>query len=993
MPRRPNEATTSPALCRLYLLGAFRIERAAQTIHLPTRKHESLLAYLALHPEAHPREKIAALLWGDVSDEQARLSLRVALSTLRKELGEDFLLTDRETIQLNPDFPIWVDARDFQRIANCELRIMDDAEGISAIPNSQFAIDLYRGNLLPDFYDDWLLPERERLRAIYLDALLRLVQHARSEGKYTRAVELAQRVLATDRANEKAHQHLIFCYIALGNRAAALKQYEDCVRALRDELGIEPSTETTALCARIQTKIAATQSPEAALTNLPIPLTSFVGRDGEIKELRELMETSRLLTLTGAGGCGKTRLAIQVATKFATENRFKNGVWWVDLGALGDAALVTQSVARVFNLGEAQGAALLSALTNYLRAKELLLVVDNCEHLLGACAQLISALLSACPKLQILATSREALNIGGETVWRVPSLALPDLAPVPPLAQLRQYDAIQLFVERATAIAANWRLVENAAPTAQVCARLDGIPLAIELAAARLKVLSAEQIAARLDDRFNLLTGGSRTALPRHQTLRATMDWSYDLLSDAERALLRRLSVFAGGFALEAVEAVSSIQYSVNNPLNTEYCSLNTVDLLTSLIDKSLVVVETRGGATRYRLLETVRQYAREKLREANEAQVYARRHRDWFLQVAEQADPKVRSRDQLEWCERLERDMENFRAALAWSLEQSDDANAERALRLAGALWWFWMIRGYWNEARTWFERSLERRDVTPARALPLVGLAVMEYYVGNTAKCKPLFEAAYALYQQEGDKRGTAFTATLLGTAMYDEAIATPLFDEARATAQALNDEWLAARTDIGQGMFYAIQGDPARACPFFESALIHARVAGDRWFIRNSLDFLGSAAFALGEDDRAATLFAESLEVSRELGNKNGMAQHLNNLGKVALRRRDYRQARAYFEQALALRREMGNPRGVYDCLWSFGRMAAAEAQSERAARLFGAAAPLTEMLNGRDRRPYLDEASALREQMGEAAFDKAHAEGRAMTVEQAVEYALA
>lgn len=977
MPQAPTKTKPAPIQVRVFLLGSFRLECAGRTIHLPTRKVEALLAYLALAPEPHAREKLSALFWGDVPDEQARTSLRNALTTLRKEIGEDFIIADREMVQLNPGYRIWLDARAFEQMAT------DDP--LSAIP-------LYHNNLLFDFYDDWVAPKRERLRSLYLDTLLRLAQQARSESKYARTIELARQLLVADAVNEKAHQHLIFCYAATGNRTAALEQYHQCKCTLLDELGVEPSSETTKLYEKIRAEETGSQSKEALLSNLPIPLTSFVGRQTEIVHVKRLIEATHLLTLTGAGGCGKTRLAIQVATDLAAMDRFKHGVWWVDLAGLSDPALVTQSVATVFNLGEAQGPALLSALTNYLRAKELLLVIDNCEHLLGACAQLIGTLLSACPKLQILATSREPLNIGGETVWRVPSLASPDISMLPPLAQLRQYDAIQLFVERATAVAANWRLIENAVPVAQVCARLDGIPLAIELATARLRILSAREIAARLDDRFNLLTGGNRTALPRHQTLRATMDWSYDLLSDAERSFLRRLSVFAGGFTWEAVEAVISMQSSVTSQLNTEHRTLNTLDLLTSLIDKSLVVAETRGKATRYRLLETVRQYAREELMEAKESETYTRRHRDWFLQFAEQADPYVRSREQLEWCEQLERDLENFRAALTWSLEQSDDANAEIALRLAGALWWFWMIRGYWNESRTWFERSLANCVVTPARAMPLLGLAVMEYYVGNTGKCKGLFEDAYGLYKQQGDKRGSAFAASLLGSTGNDETRSITLFDEARATSQELNDEWLAARTDIGQGMFYAIQGKSARACPFFESALIHARIAGDRWFIRNSLDFLGAAAFALGQNDRAATLFAESLEVSRELGNKNGMAQHLNNLGKVALRRRDIGQARTYLAQALTLCREMGNPRGVYDCLWSFGKLAAAEQQFDRAARLFGSAAPLCEMLTENDRRPYLAEASVLRGQMNKPAFDRAQAEGRAMSLEQAIEYAL-
>ena len=326
-------------------------------------------------------------------------------------------------------------------------------------------------------------------------------------------------------------------------------------------------------------------------------------------------------------------------------------MWWIDLAAMANPALVTQAVAMLFNVSESSTLPLIAVLTSYLRAKELLIVLDNCEHLISACAELIGTLLSACPRVRVLATSREALNISGETTWVVPSLAVPDVAHLPPLTQLRRYDAIQLFTERAITVAKDWRLADHSAPVVQVFARLDGIPLALELAAAQLKHFSVEQIATRLDDRFNLLANETRGAIPRHQTLRAAMDWSYDLLSDAERALLHELSVFAGGFTLEAVEAVCSQQSTVNSQqsiahrsLFTDHCSLH--NLLTTLADKSLVVVETRDHATRYRLLETVRQYAREKLIAPAQTQD---RHCDYFVDWIEQAAPHLRRADALE--------------------------------------------------------------------------------------------------------------------------------------------------------------------------------------------------------------------------------------------------------------------------------------------------------------------------------------------------------
>ena len=427
--------------------------------------------------------------------------------------------------------------------------------------------------------------------------------------------------------------------------------------------------------------------------NLPIQLTTFVGRGREIGEVRERLATARQLTLTGSGGVGKTRLALEVAAQLLED--FPHGVWLVDLSTLSDAALVPQAIAAPLNMQEEAGRPLTAALGDYLLSKKVLLILDNCEHLSEACAQLTESLLRRCPSIRVLATSRETLGMVGEAVYRVPSLSLPDLRRLPDFDGLIQYEAVRLFADRAALSQPEFALrPDNAAAVARICGHLDGIPLAIELAAARVKALSVEAIAARLGDRFRLLTGG-RTAVPRHQTLRAVMDWSYDLLPEPERALLRRLSVFAGGFALEAAAAVG---------MREDGDEIETVDVLARLVDKSLVTVDQHAADLRYRLLETVRQYGREKLLGAGEADEAQRRHRDYFLALAERAEPELHRASQTMWLDRLEIEHDNLRAALEWSLGLEGD---ETGLRLAAALAPYWHARGYLSEGREWLERA----------------------------------------------------------------------------------------------------------------------------------------------------------------------------------------------------------------------------------------------------------------------------------------------
>ncbi|MBI5302772.1 MAG: tetratricopeptide repeat protein [Chloroflexi bacterium] len=943
---------------RLYLFGSFRVERDTQTIHLPTRKVESLLAYLVLHPEPHAREKLAALLWGDSTDELARRSLRTALSSVRQSLGDDVVLADRETVQLNPDFSIWVDARE---ISDFRFQIADLGSSQSTIENLQSEIDLYRGDLLAEFYDDWILPERERLRAIYIDALLQLTQHRRAKSEYTRAIEFAQKILATDSANEKAYQHIIFCLVATGDRIGALKQYDECAKKLRDELGVEPSQETIALRNRIEQDLFGSKSREALLTNLPHPLTSFIGREKEISEVKHLLTQHRLVTLTGSGGCGKTRLAIEVAGELVES--FRQGVWWVDLAPLSDASHVPQAIAQSLGVREAANQSLQETLVNVIRDKHLLLVLDNCEHLITACAGLADKLLSACIELKIFATSRESLGITGEVAWRVPSFAVPDVEQFPSLEQLMQYDVIQLFVQRAMAVVPQWRLNGNAPSVARMCARLDGIPLAIELAAVRVKVLSVEQIAARLDDRFNLLTMGSRAALARQQTLRATIDWSYDLLSDAERILLQRLSVFAGGWTLEAAESVCSDQYAViserHSPAENWIPNTSILDLLSHLVNKSLVLAGEVNGETRYRMLETIRQYTREKLDASNQSVLVRNRHLEFFAKYVEEAEPKLRGREQMLWYRRLDAELDNIRAALQWAMDNSD---VDTGLTLAGSWHWYCAFRGYAAEGRRWCERLLARGTSAskPAQAVAWKGYGLLAWMQGDHSRAELASEKSLALYRELGDKSN-------IGKLLFYCAL-PPAFNERWDKAKSLLEESLALRREIG-----------------------------DKWGMAHVYHQL--AFHALAEEDYADAneMYAKALALFREVGDGHWVARTLSYLGMIARKQGDVEAAIAFLTESTTFLFEMRDKWSLCGSLEAgWAPLATLQGNPIRAARLFGAVEALRESIAtphlSKHRLGYDAQVASVRGQLDEATFVAAWNEGRAMSFEQTIEYAL-
>ena len=605
--------------------------------------------------------------------------------------------------------------------------------------------------------------------------------------------------------------------------------------------------------------------------NLPTQLTSFIGRENEITELKQELDAYRLVTLTGSGGTGKTRLSLQVAAELL--EKFDHGVWFVELAPLSDPELIPQTILSAIGIKEQPGKPPLELLKEYLHEKRTLLLLDNCEHLISASAQVVNALLNTAPKLKVLASSREALGVKGEASYPVLSLSVPDIKQMPVVEQLSKYEAVRLFIDRALLVAPHFVLdKDNASFIAQICHRLDGIPLAIELAAARVKVLSVEQISKRLDDRFRLLVGGARTALPRQQTLRALIDWSYDLLPEPERLLLCRLSVFVGGWTLEAAEEVCSdgAKRSVNSD-QTDHQLLITdiLDLLTQLVNKSLVVVveHSRSGETRYRMLETIRQYAREKLLDAGGGEAIRDKHLEYFVKLTEQAEPELYRSNQLFWFNRLEDEFDNLRMALGWTL----DTNVESGLRIASIPWRFWYVHGYSQELGKWLEQLLERYDKTDvfhAQALAVYSLCVFRQ--GNFPETIRLGKKSVQMARTISDRRLEAFGLSL-------------------------------------QGVYTLLQGNVSEGAPLLEQSLDIFRKMGNKIGQANTLEWL---SFDNSNLERSIAYAKESLSLYRELGDLNGMANALIVLARLALWSGDFSSPVQWLEEALSISHQLGD-----------------------------------------------------------------------------------
>jgi predicted ATPase/DNA-binding SARP family transcriptional activator len=954
-----GEAAMGDDVLGISVLGAFSITVGGNVVPEDAwrlRKAKTLIKLLALAPERRLHaDRVTELLWAGRDDASGRNNLHQTIFAARRAFdsagleGRMCLELREDVISLCPDDPVRIDVLAFEEAAAT-------ARGGRDPVAYRDALDSYDGELLPeDRYEEWTAPRREAVRELRLVLGVELAE-LEALGDPAAAIDRLRSVLIDAPLHEPAHRALMNLYVGAGRRQEALAQFQELKLGLRREFEDEPDEETRRLYREILTRGAgeggSARPPVAAAerwlaespNNLPRQLTSFIGRERELAEAAALLGKSRLLTLTGAGGCGKTRLALELAGQRSGD--FSAGVWPVELAALGEPELIGPAIAQALDTRLASDRAPEVAIAGHIGDRQQLLLLDNCEHLVEPVAHLVEALLRQCPRLTVLATSREPLRVPGEVTWRVPSLSLPGLVDWSPSRGSLQAESVRLFMVRAGQGVPGFELDdENAAAISTLCHRLDGMPLAIELAAARVGALTPAQIVERLDDSLDLLSGGSRTAMTRQQTLRATLAWSFDLLELDEQILLRRLAVFAGSFGLEAAEDICA-----EDPLHRQ----EAVALLGRLIDKSLVHVQEGPGDRRYRLLETVRQYTGERLQEAGEREAFGHRHRDWYIELAE-SDPTpagdLPARDRLQ---RLDLERDNLRAALASAL--ADDP--QLALRLTVALWRFWLMRGYLAEGYRWLDASLAAApEHTADRARALLAACLVGLRRGIHGRLHEFIAESVAIFSELDDHAAmfdavevsTAYRAIVSGPADVEALLGeheTLLVDglpaarpptwaaHTRAIAAWFRREYPQARQQFELAlkragelvaderpalwpMSYAlITVAPEVGYPLLlqeDTAIVCRRVGGEA-AVAYILGNLAAVDRVEGDFDRAGELIEESLARFQRLADLQGEAFALGALGNLARSSGDFDRGRELLGRSLAIRQEVGDRRGT-------------------------------------------------------------------------------
>ena len=975
------------------ILGPLEASDGERVIELGARRQRQLLAILALHVnEVVSADRLIDDLWGAESPATAAKTLQVYVSRLRKALGHDDLIVTRGSGYALITDTDAIDAARFERLtARARARrSAGDVDG--ATTDLEEALRLWRGTPLADFaYEQFASTAIGRLEELRLAALEERLDIDLACGRHTETIGELEALVGEHPLRERLWWQLMLALYRSGRQAEALDAYRQARSTLVDGLGIEPSPTLKELERQILEQDSALAAPpvqhsafaETPPLKLPAAVTPLIGRQHEVDECVELLraESVRLLTLTGTGGIGKTRLAREVAAQLS--GAFRGGVFFVALARLTDPDLVADTIARALDLTEGEKPVELE-LERFLAEREVLLLLDNFEQLLPS-APMLGGLLEAAPALKLLVTSRALLHLSGEHQYSVPPLDVPELDGSLDDAGLAELPAVALFVERARALKPSFELTSsNAAAICEICRRLDGLPLAIELAAARIRLLGADALLARLEQRLPLLTGGASEAPAHQQTLRTTIDWSYDLLSETERTLFARFACFAGGCSFDAVEAVCE-------------ASLDEVE---SLVDKSLLR-EREGvdGAVRVDTLAVLREYALERLNAGGEAHAIAQRHLAYYTQLAERAEPEILGAEQAEWLRRLEAERDNFRAALAWSI--GDGCDPETGLRLIASLRRAWVARGYLTETRQWLDLGLAR--ASPGSSLDgakaLYGLGRVALAQASYDDAVPHLQAAAKLSRELGDVTGFVFALADLASiasAKGDVERATSVATEALDAARAGQDEIAIAAALQSLGTAFLDRGDFARARGCLQESLMIRRRRGDTRNLANSLVSLGTIACLEGDYATAHDLLHESLGYGRQLENVPVVGTALSNLALVSLFEADYERAETLAREALLLSHQIGDKWTVGECLHVFAGLAAAQGEGARAAHLAGAAEALHESLHSppsRVERAVRDRvAVALEEHPGDSAIALARTQGRNMTTEEAIAWAI-
>jgi predicted ATPase/DNA-binding SARP family transcriptional activator len=927
----PVQLSTTEGL-RIFLLGGFRLlqgENTLSSVHFHLHKACDLVKLLALAPRHRmPREQVLEWLWPDGDPRSSTNNLNQALRSARNVLEAFqppvYIRNEDGLLELVSDEALWVDVEAFEAAAARARRSQD-------ISLCRAALELYAGELLPeDRYAEWAVQRREILKQTFLKLLLDLAHLHEAHGENQPAIESFQALIAVDPLIEEAHVGLMRNYALSGQRSQALRQYQLLQDILSNELATEPDLDSQKLHRQILEGKYPPPEKQAQLIedmpqileerkhNLPFQMTSFIGREQELVQVKELLSSHRLVTLTGPGGVGKTRLALKLAE--STLKSFADGVWLVELSPLPDSDLVPQAVAQALGIYLDANTPVLTRLMQYLEKKHILVILDNCEHLLPGCTRLVDTLLKNCPQLHILGTSRENFSLPGEASHHLPTLTFPDPHSWPGLDELSQFEAIHLFVERASLVLPGFSLSpKNAGAVVRVCQRLDGIPLAIELAAARLRLLSVEQISDRLEDAFQLLTGGSPAALPRHQTLRASIDWSYNLLSSQEQQLLQRLSVFTGGWSLEAAEAMWK-----ENPAGL-------LDLMGQLVSKSLVIVDAHFAQPRYHLLDTIHRYAQEKLLESGGETAARDLHLDYFASLTKQAAQHLRSRGMIEWLERLDLDRENLNLAMEWSMVMPGrNDKIEKGLQIAADLDYYWWVRGL-TVQHMGLRKRLLAAELEQRGDIPLTGN-------------RSLQRARALIIYQEEDVWDAALQESMqllrsLGpSARRDLGIALYYFTNKPSTPPP-PDTWRECLLIFRQeqdlfwlsecyhciGYWYFVRGQFTEARKYCEESLVWKRQIEDIDGIALTILSMAEYDLFVGDYQKSRELLNEALDQARGLKNLFLDGRANLNLLQVALAEGNYAEASQYAEKTIASFREFGWQPGIYEVLWQEAKIA--------------------------------------------------------------------